>query len=108
MRRISQRIVVWTLGLTVLFGGLLLSMAVAADQDTVTIALTGEPPTMDPHRVSNFIGAMVWRWSYDTLITAETGTGELKPWLAEKWEQLDDKSVNFGSAKMPSLRTARQ
>lgn len=68
----------------------------AADRDTVTIALTGEPPTMDPHRVSNFIGAMVWRWSYDTLITAETGTGEHKPWLATKWESQDhNKSVKF-------------
>jgi peptide/nickel transport system substrate-binding protein len=70
--------------------------AFAADQDAVTIALTGEPPTMDPHRVSNFIGAMVWRWSYDTLITSETGTGEHKPWLATKWESTDNnKSVKF-------------
>ena len=71
-------------------------VADAADRDTVTIALTGEPPTMDPHRVSNFIGAMVWRWSYDTLITAETGTGERKPWLATKWESQDhNRSVKF-------------
>ena len=28
-------------------------------KSTVTIALSGEPPTMDPHRVSNFVGAMV-------------------------------------------------
>jgi peptide/nickel transport system substrate-binding protein len=68
----------------------------AAANDTVTIALTGEPPTMDPHRVSNFIGAMVWRWSYDTLVTAETGTGEHKPWLATKWESHDNnKTVKF-------------
>jgi peptide/nickel transport system substrate-binding protein len=68
----------------------------AADRDTVTIALTGEPPTMDPHRVSNFIGAMVWRWSYDTLISAETGTGKHLPWLATKWESTDNnKSVKF-------------
>jgi peptide/nickel transport system substrate-binding protein len=79
----------------VVVGGTLISIADAADEDTVTIALTGEPPTMDPHRVSNFIGAMVWRWSYDTLLTSETGTGEIKPWLAEKWEKLDDKSVKF-------------
>ncbi len=68
----------------------------AAKKDTVTIALTGEPPTMDPHRTSNFIGTMVWRWSYDSLLSAKTGSGELVPWLAEKWEKLDgSKKVKF-------------
>jgi peptide/nickel transport system substrate-binding protein len=86
-------LVVW-LGLP--FGLIDAPTVYAADKDTVTIALTGEPPTMDPHRVSNFIGAMVWRWSYDTLITAETGTGEHKPWLATKWESTDNnKTVKF-------------
>ncbi|MGQ4808154.1 hypothetical protein NKDENANG_01521 [Candidatus Entotheonellaceae bacterium PAL068K] len=51
---------------------------------------------MDPHRVSNFIGAMVWRWSYDTLITSETGTGKHLPWLATKWKSTDNnKSATF-------------
>lgn len=72
-------------------------MAGAADKDTVTIALSGEPPTMDPHRTSNFVGTMVWRWSYDTLISSETGTGKLTPWLAEKWELINgsSKDVKF-------------
>ena len=94
MRRLTRALWALTLGLAIVCAGLLTPGA-AADKDTVTIALTGEPPTMDPHRVSNFIGTMVWRWSYDTLLTIETGTGELKPWLAEKWEKLDDKSVKF-------------
>ncbi len=91
----------WTTFLLALLLGLPLVLAVApvahaADPDTVTIALTGEPPTMDPHRVSNFIGSMVWRWSYDTLLTSETGTGAHKPWLATKWESQDNnKSVKF-------------
>lgn len=91
----------WTISVAVLFLVISVSLigmppTIAADKDTVTIALTGEPPTMDPHRISNFIGAMVWRWSYDTLITAETGTGEHKPWLATKWESHDNnKSVKF-------------
>jgi len=68
----------------------------AAETDEVVIALTGEPPTMDPHRESNFIGTMVWRWSYDTLVTTETGTGKHQPWLATKWESNDNnKSVKF-------------
>ncbi len=99
MRQFARMVLVFTLGLMVLFGLAItfgdMPNAAAADKDTVTIALTGEPPTMDPHRVSNFIGTMVWRWSYDTLVTVETGTGEIKPWLAEKWEKLDNKSVKF-------------
>ena len=71
------------------FAILAVGAPVTADaKSTVTIALSGEPPTMDPHRVSNFVGAMVWRWSYDTLLHSETGTGAKKPWLATKWVQL--------------------
>ncbi len=94
MRMLVACLVVLTLALSM--HGLEGSVAVAAEKDTVTIALTGEPPTMDPHRVSNFIGTMVWRWSYDTLITSETGTGKHLPWLATKWESNDNnKSVKF-------------
>ena len=61
----------------------------------VTIALPGEPTTMDPHVYSDFIGVMIWRWSYDTLLTSETGTGKLAPWLAERWEKLNPKAYKF-------------
>ena len=68
----------------------------AAAKDQVVIALSGEPPTMDPHRTSNFVGAMVWRWPYDTLLSRETGTGKLIPWLAEKYELLEGtKKIKF-------------
>ena len=78
------------------FAVLAMGAPVTADaKSTVTIALTGEPPTMDPHRVSNFIGAMVWRWSYDTLIHAETGTGAKKPWLATKWVKVTPTQSKF-------------
>ncbi len=71
-------------------------MADAAKSDTITIALSGEPPTMDPHRTSNFVGAMVWRWPYDTLLSRETGTGKIIPWLAEKYELLEGtKKIKF-------------
>jgi peptide/nickel transport system substrate-binding protein len=93
MRHVVAFILACLLGIPFGLTGIL--TADAADKDTVTIALTGEPPTMDPHRVSNFIGTMVWRWSYDTLLTAETGSGQIKPWLAEKWEKLDDTSIKF-------------
>lgn len=90
MRRFAAAVLVVALGL---FAA---SWADAAKGDTVTIALSGEPPTMDPHRTSNFIGAMVWRWPYDTLLSRETGTGKIIPWLAEKYELLEGtKKIKF-------------
>ena len=68
----------------------------AAGDGTVAIALTGEPATMDPHRTSDIPGLMTWRWVYDTLLSAEMGTGKIRPWLATKWESKDNnKSVKF-------------
>ena len=67
----------------------------SAYEGQVTIALTGEPPTMDPHAVTNFIGNIVWRWSYDALVSSETETGKIVPWLAEKWERIDPTAYKF-------------
>ena len=58
----------------------------AAPQGTIVAALKGVSPTMDPHPKSNFIGAMIWKWCYDTLIGMEAGTGKKLPWLATKWK----------------------
>lgn len=61
----------------------------------LTIVLTGEPPSMDPHQSSNANATIVWRWAYDTLVSSETGTGKTIPWLAERWERLSGKQVKF-------------
>lgn len=62
---------------------------------TVTIALSGEPTTMDPHVVSDFIGTTVWPWVMERLVVSETGTGKIAPWLAEKWERLSSTQIKF-------------
>jgi peptide/nickel transport system substrate-binding protein len=91
--------------LSLLILGLLAVLSVApvgaAAQSTVTIAINGEPETMDPHVYSSFIGAMVWPWASDKLVIADTKTGDIIPWLAERYERLDSKRVKF------TLRTAR-
>ncbi|MEK6709692.1 MAG: ABC transporter substrate-binding protein [Nitrospinota bacterium] len=66
-----------------------------AMKGTVTIALSGEPLTFDPHIQSEFIGTMVWPWGYDNLIQSETGSSKLKPWLAEKLERLSAQAFKF-------------
>lgn len=67
----------------------------SAYRGQVTIVLFGEPPTMDPHATSNAIGNIVWRWGYDSLLSSETGTGKLVPWLAEKWERISPTAYKF-------------
>jgi peptide/nickel transport system substrate-binding protein len=69
--------------------------AQAAPLDKVTIVLTSETPTMSPHTESNFIGTIIWRWAYDTLVSIETGTGKVVPWLAERWEKLGPTQMKF-------------
>ncbi|MEK6709691.1 MAG: ABC transporter substrate-binding protein, partial [Nitrospinota bacterium] len=66
-----------------------------AMKGTVTVALSGEPLSMDPHVQSEFIGAMIWPWGYDNLVYAEPGTGRLKPWLAEKFERVSAQAFKF-------------
>ncbi|OGL59968.1 MAG: hypothetical protein A3J27_10720 [Candidatus Tectomicrobia bacterium RIFCSPLOWO2_12_FULL_69_37] len=70
-------------------------MAQAAPRGTVTIAINGEPETMDPHVYSSFIGAMVWPWASDLLIIQDAKQGKVVPWLAEKYERLDSKRMKF-------------
>lgn len=74
-----------TIFLLVAFG-FVATPAANAYTGTLKVALKGETPSMDPHLISNFIGTMIWRWSYDTLVSAEAGTGKHLPWLAVKWK----------------------
>ncbi|MBI3127866.1 MAG: hypothetical protein HYZ11_09700 [Candidatus Tectomicrobia bacterium] len=69
--------------------------APAAPRGTITIAINGEAETMDPHVYSSFIGAMVWPWTSDKLLLSDTKTGEIIPWLAEKYERLDSRRMKF-------------
>ncbi|MEK7873754.1 MAG: ABC transporter substrate-binding protein [Chloroflexota bacterium] len=67
----------------------------SGDRGKVTIVVFGEPPTMDPHVISDATGNMVWRWSYDSLLSSETGSGKVVPWLAEKWEKIGPTAFKF-------------
>ncbi len=66
-----------------------------AYKGTVTIAVRGETPTMDPHVTLSYVGTMAWRWAYDSLLNSLPGTGKVVPWLAEKWERLGPTKFKF-------------
>ena len=85
------RLITWTVLAFVASG----VPAAAAPRGQVTVALTGEPLTMDPHVQSEFIGSMIWPWSCDTLIQSKGEEGGFKPWLAEKFERIDAKTWKF-------------
>ena len=69
--------------------------AAEAYKGQITVALTGEPTTMDPHVRTGNLNAIGWRMTYDALVQAETGTGKLIPWLATKWERLSPTKMKF-------------
>ena len=75
--------------------GLAVPRAEAIKKGTVTVALSGEPLTFDPHIQSEFIGTMIWPWGYDNLVQSTPRTGEIKPWLAEKYERINAKQWKF-------------
>lgn len=89
MKKVVVLLVLATVGL------FSLAPALAAPRGTVTIAINGEPETMDPHVYSSFIGAMVWPWIADLLVIQDTKSGQVIPWLAEKYERLDSKRIKF-------------
>ncbi|MBI3127047.1 MAG: hypothetical protein HYZ11_05540 [Candidatus Tectomicrobia bacterium] len=79
----------------VLAAGVLAAPSTQAFKGEVTIALADEVPTMDPHIITSAIGVMVWRYPFDTLTSADTATGKVGPWLAERWEQISPTAIKF-------------
>lgn len=61
---------------------------------TLTIALPGEPQTLDPYAHSNQNGFICTTLVFETLIKKDD-SGEFYPWLATEWEFLDDTTLRF-------------
>ncbi|MEK6709615.1 MAG: ABC transporter substrate-binding protein, partial [Nitrospinota bacterium] len=74
-----------------------LAWAPGADayRGSITVVLPDDAPTMDPNVSSSGIGLTIWRWSYDTLVSADARTGKNIPWLAERWEKLGPTQYKF-------------
>ncbi len=63
-------------------------------QQTVTIALGGDPSTLDPHRSFNGFVFTVTNQIYETLVH-RAPDGTLEPELAESWSAIDDTTWEF-------------
>lgn len=73
--------------------GVVFGMGLAFGQ-TVTVALKGEPNTLDPHRVIGRQSEAFLANVFDGL-TARDAEGTLLPGLAESWEQVDPTTWRF-------------
>lgn len=68
----------------------------ASAPDGVVIALTEEPPTLDPCDTPTFsVGRVVAGNITESLVDRDPATGELVPVLATEWQQTDDTHWQF-------------
>ena len=63
-------------------------------KDTLTVAITGDPPTLDPHESSTSSSVNNLNPVYETLVRYDEN-GEIVPCLATEWERLDDLRWEF-------------
>ncbi len=66
----------------------LLAPCSQAAKDTLVIGAGAEVPTIDPRYTTGILGVQVTGHIHDTLVWIENG--EVKPWLATKWEVSPD------------------
>lgn len=64
------------------------------EKDSLTVAITGDPPTLDPHASSTSSSVNNLNPVYETLVRYDDD-GEIKPLLATEWKRLDDLNWEF-------------
>lgn len=67
----------------------------AENKDTLVVAVSTEPTSLDPQYNSLIAGMTIERQIYDTLVTMNPDTGEIEPCLASEWEWEDDLTLNM-------------
>lgn len=73
----------------------LLSQAALASAEHMVVAVQQLPPTVEPQGINNNAIDRVVSSIYETLIYADTHTGEMKPGLAESWKRISPETVEF-------------
>lgn len=73
----------------------LMSQAALASAEHMVVAVQQLPPTVEPQGINNNAIDRVVASIYETLIYADTHTGEMKPGLAESWKRISPETVEF-------------
>lgn len=81
------------LGMLLLFGSFVQSQQ--ATTSTVTIALTDDPPSGDPHKTRGANGGHLLFNLFDGLVGLSGDMTTISPALATSWEQVDDNTWSF-------------
>lgn len=68
--------------------------ATGKEADTLTVAIGGDPPTLDPHASSTSSSVNNLNPVYETLVRYDEN-GEIQPLLATEWERIDDLRWKF-------------
>lgn len=68
--------------------------AAAALKDEVTVVIRAEPSNIDPHGNTELAAMGVQVQIFEPLVKKDA-EGKIIPWLAESWEQIDDRTVRF-------------
>ncbi len=88
-----------TLSTLLILSALLTLGAIAVAQggtsQTVTIALTDDPPSGDPHKTRGSNGGHLLFNLYDGLVALSGDMTEVTPALATSWERIDDQTWSF-------------
>ncbi|MBW1713575.1 MAG: ABC transporter substrate-binding protein, partial [Deltaproteobacteria bacterium] len=68
--------------------------ALAAEKKEITVGFSAFAPSLDPQVQFAMPSYSMCRFMFDPLVYFDWNM-ELKPWLAEKWEQIDDNTWKF-------------
>ncbi len=85
----------FTLALVITVGLGAFAFAQGTPPTTVTIALTDDPPSGDPHKTRGANGGHLLFNLYDGLVAMSGDMMSITPALATSWEQVDDLSWRF-------------
>jgi peptide/nickel transport system substrate-binding protein len=85
-------VVLFILGM--MFGIAPMAFSAQAIKDNVIVVLKGEPSNVDPHGNTELVAFTTQTQIFDTLLK-KNEKGEIIPWLAKKWEIIDNKTVRF-------------
>lgn len=81
--------------------GLLLTSAAGAEptknaqKDTLVVAVSTEPTSLDPQNNSLLAGMTIEKQIFDTLVVVDNETGDISPSLATEWNWEDDLTLNM-------------
>ena len=71
------------------------NLSVTAVEDTLTIALASEPPSLDIFQLSDSAATLVSKVHCEGLLRRNDATMEYEGVLAKSWENVDDTTIRF-------------